>query len=1063
MSTRPLPAAPALGAAGFGAGLVIGLVALAGYAVGGPMAVAGMALVAAVAIVVLLFGAERVLVAAILLNLPLQLDMYLGYRSDAAMLGALGGIPISITTGCLLLLVLRSAVVPTLARSPLKTLPFTAWAPLAIFIGLSALSLVSADDKPLASYGLLLVVQSFLLYVYLTGVLRTAADIRWAVDVLLLGLLVEAGFMMLQRLGLRLRGLLATEVWQSQSGGEAVSRFSGTLGTPNGAAAYLSVVLVLALAVVLSRPDRRRSALAMAALAAGGAGLAVTVSRAGTLAFAAGAVILVGSAAGRRLLRTGPLLVAASAAGLLAAAFGDDLLARFFVDDGGAAAGRVPLMAIALRMIGSSPLTGVGNNNFVVALPEFVTPEFSREWLYVVHNYYLQIASEIGLPGLVAFITFLFFVIRSAWVASKGLPRDLTFLALGAFGALVGRTVHMNLDLASGPAQWESLVILAALSAALLRQSSRHQPVADGGRPWKKGTRSTRTRAASLREPLPHPYRLESWPQPAPSDAEREEEQAPLPATTGIRLRDRYEVGALLGEGRAARVHRAQDLLLGREVAVKMLRDQPEPVERRRVLRAAQAAARVQHHNLIPVHDVEGGQPAFLVLDVVEGRRLADLLRGGLPVERAQVIADGVIAGLAALHEAGLTHREVTAENVLVEVTGTVKLTGAGLAQAVHGAGPGKRSDVYAAGLLLRELLPSPSLSVAAVIRTAVADDPWDRYPNAGVLRVALQEALAVPASTPTTVPATRLPTLDRPAAVRRLSGIALVALFALAAVGVIAFRGEPITLPLRTDSAPEDPRPAVPSIDPEQATSQEGAVAALIASAERDSATLGPAGTTLLDRLRVLSVESGDQRAADLASLYGDAAVAAVRGEVDHAFADAVAGALRPELTPEALVALVARDPEAAGQRGPALLGALRGLVGLAEDQRAEAGLGLRLLAVQWTQRGLLSPSVGVTADAALAGTAPDPMLTTQRTVVVTATEQVTDSGVDVRPGALVSIGGASSRVLFARIGNGEPFVLAADAVFPVATEGRLFLAANDGRTQDGAQSYEVLITVRS
>ncbi len=1026
MSARPLPASPALGTAGFGAGLAIGLAAVVGYAVGGPLAVGAVGVATGGVILALLYGSERVLIGAILLNLPLQLDVHLAYRTEEATLGALGGIPVSVTTVCLLLLMVRSAVVPTpggvlaAARVPRP------WVPLALFVGLSALSAVFASDRALAVYGLLVLVQSFVLFVYLSAALRRAEDVRWAVDLLLVGILIEAVLMALQRLGLRVPGLLASDVLQGAVEDEVVSRLSGTLGSPNSAASYLSVVLVIALAVVLSRPAARRMSLAAAALVTGGVGLALTVSRGGTLAFAVGAVALLGLAGRRRILRAAPLLVAAVAAALLAAAFGDEMLSRF-VDDAGAAESRVPLMAIALRMIASAPLLGVGINNFVTALPDFVTPEFSQEWLYVVHNYYLQIASEAGLLTLVAFAAFLIVVIRNGWAASKTLPDDLALLALGVVGAVLARVVHMNFDLAGGLLQWESLLILAALAVALYRQSALRRPL----------TTSQRVPAA-----LPEPTG-----DIATSGADEPDESAvEVEVPGGIRLDDRYELGALLGEGRAARVYRATDLLVGRDVAIKQPRGLAGTAWRRRVLRAARSARWVQHPNLIAIRDVQVGQSTFLVLDVVEGRQLSGPLSEGLSVQRAHVIADGLLSALEALHRGGVIHREVTASNVLVDSSGTAVLTSVGLAEAASEPGLGRgrtpsrrdrpapspeqreglaadeRSDVYAAGLLLQELLRWPPPPVRAVIERATAEDPADRYPNAGALRAAFLQAMARP-PTAAAPPTTADVVVQRPRrAGRTWAIIALLAAVAIAAIGVLALPTEQTV-------------PELQSVAPEQS-----AIAALVSGS--DPAALGPTGTEILDRLRALDGLRGEQRAAEVASLYGTTAVEASRGAVDRAFADAVIGLLRPELTQEALMALIAVDPQAAGVRGPTFMGALR------DTSQAAERTALGVVAAEWTQQGLLPASVGATAVAVLSETSVSVTDPSEGTLIVTAVAEFTDSGLDVEPGALVRVVASDPEpALRARMGDGEPFLVGSDATFPVAEAGRLLLGVDGDR----------------
>jgi eukaryotic-like serine/threonine-protein kinase len=154
----------------------------------------------------------------------------------------------------------------------------------------------------------------------------------------------------------------------------------------------------------------------------------------------------------------------------------------------------------------------------------------------------------------------------------------------------------------------------------------------------------------------------------------------------------RYRLRRLLGQGSMGTVWEAYDELLHRPVAVKQVRLQPgipqaEADElRERTLREARAIAVVSHPNVITLHDVarEGDEP-FVVMEYMPARSLADLLRefGALDVPQAATVGYAVAAGLAAAHQAGITHRDVKPGNVLVAEDGRVKLTDFGIARNV--------------------------------------------------------------------------------------------------------------------------------------------------------------------------------------------------------------------------------------------------------------------------------------------------------------------------------------------------------------------------------------------
>ena len=150
---------------------------------------------------------------------------------------------------------------------------------------------------------------------------------------------------------------------------------------------------------------------------------------------------------------------------------------------------------------------------------------------------------------------------------------------------------------------------------------------------------------------------------------------------------DRYEIVASLARGGMAEVFLAHDRTLDRKVALKALfpeyAREPSFVERFR--REAQAAANLNHPNIVAIHD--WGQDTgtyFIVMEYVEGRSLRDLLaaNGPLPSDVALRIASETASALEAAHRAGIVHRDVKPGNVLLLDNGGVKVTDFGIARA---------------------------------------------------------------------------------------------------------------------------------------------------------------------------------------------------------------------------------------------------------------------------------------------------------------------------------------------------------------------------------------------
>ncbi|MEK8050387.1 protein kinase [Ideonella sp. DXS22W] len=276
--------------------------------------------------------------------------------------------------------------------------------------------------------------------------------------------------------------------------------------------------------------------------------------------------------------------------------------------------------------------------------------------------------------------------------------------------------------------------------------------------------------------------------------------QASLPLRPGQRL-GRFRLEAVLGRGAQATVWRATDERLQREVALKLFTEGADAVGAAHWLHEARAVGRLAHPHIVPVFDADtfDGHPA-LVFELVQGPTLAEVLRrdGAMPARAAVELMLGVVDALRAAHDQGIVHRDLKPSNILIDAEGRARVMDFGIAarlarpgegaagegmvagtpgylspEAARGAAPTPRMDVFAAGVVLAEMLCGRRLlaerdvaralervqtedlrlpddtaaddRLRAVVQHAIARAPDDRYESAAALRDALMLWLQPP------------------------------------------------------------------------------------------------------------------------------------------------------------------------------------------------------------------------------------------------------------------------------------------------------------------------------
>ncbi len=338
--------------------------------------------------------------------------------------------------------------------------------------------------------------------------------------------------------------------------------------------------------------------------------------------------------------------------------------------------------------------------------------------------------------------------------------------------------------------------------------------------------------------------------------------------TVGDVLEDRYRIDHPIARGGMSTVYRCVDLRLGRAVAAKVMDDRyiDDHVFRTRFRREARAMAQLTHPNLVNVYDFgSDGDHLFLIMELITGGTLRELLaeRGPMPPHAAAAVMRAVLTGLSVAHQAGMVHRDIKPDNILVNGDHRVKLADFGLVRAasatnhssdqivgtvaylspeqVDGSEITPASDVYSAGVVLFELLtgatpfsgdtplahayarlqedmPSPSSHIAgvpplfdALVGSATTRDPADRFSDAAEFLAALDDVAAEMALPAFTVPVPRNSAANRAAAVPTDTTDIVGPLEATGIIGPVA--GPHETAVFDQPVAPEAPRPDETSV----------------------------------------------------------------------------------------------------------------------------------------------------------------------------------------------------------------------------------------------------------
>ncbi|MGE0757929.1 MAG: O-antigen ligase family protein [Pirellulaceae bacterium] len=419
---------------------------------------------------------DRGALALGIFEIPLQIDKYFLFHERDAQLGAVGGINVSITTCCLVVVYIAWFAEAAVQRLRVRA-PVIVGVPMVAYLATVLLSCLVAMLPLLAVCDLVVLLQAYALFFYVANRVQARDDILFCIVVLAGTLLFQSGLICgLTLLGDRAAGQefhfgpLVLAVWMD-------GRPAGSMHSAVVAGSLMALIWMPSMAATfIMRPGRIRS-FVVVATGAGLLAILLTQTRGAILTILSGSLLF-----GAAMLIRGWLPRSTIYLVLVLAVIGIYPLYRVVEkrvhgDDDGSAESRKHLAAIAAEMIEDHPLFGYGAGNCHLAGERYANQgKFRSEWYYTVHCKYLLVWIETGIAGLVTFLAVLGNGLRHGWSAWTRRDRSWAPLGLGLVGALAGHMVHMSVDIFNSRTQVQMLWLVLGLAAAVWRASHRIEP-----------------------------------------------------------------------------------------------------------------------------------------------------------------------------------------------------------------------------------------------------------------------------------------------------------------------------------------------------------------------------------------------------------------------------------------------------------------------------------------------------------------------------------------------------------------------------------------------------------
>lgn len=373
--------------------------------------------------------------------IPLRIDFYLIFKRTYYIESSYPGLPIT-AFDIIFFLLLAQYLFDLIKGKKTFSIAVSLLISSLTFALLSGLSTIQAADTALSVSTFLLIIKSVMVLYYFANAIKSEDEVTAVILGLILAVFLQSLVGALQFItgGAFLQGVFGVPqntFYFKLQGTALISRVGGTIGHANSLARFLNFCIPVFLTYAFVNYKSFIGKMALPACLFGGLTLILTMSRGCWAALGLTSFYLFYSM-GRYLLKSrvkaliAVFLINTAIPGIILATF-EDVRTRLFEDDYNSAENRIPLAETAINVISDNPLSGVGLNNYTRVAPKYdhTNEWLSYKWPHPVHNSFLLIAAESGIPALIAFLSIIVSLANKMRPALKNLGDPLTFIQIG--------------------------------------------------------------------------------------------------------------------------------------------------------------------------------------------------------------------------------------------------------------------------------------------------------------------------------------------------------------------------------------------------------------------------------------------------------------------------------------------------------------------------------------------------------------------------------------------------------------------------------------------------------